>query len=135
MSDTDGHILYKRLVNLLITTHSAETFRKEVWWKCYEDHTRIVYTTCAVQSYFQHMGWDKQWTSRWLSTRRCTNMPSGGKSFLFKICFCNVLIIWKAMSNVEKLCIFYWKATSQVCLTGEIGGQRPPSSRERLVLT
>ena len=114
ITHTVVHIRYiswydKRPVNLITNVHSAQTYRKEVRSKRHQGHTRVVDKPCAVQSYSQHMGGidraDKAMTYC-MVLHRSTKWWKKVFFYLFEVCFCNALVIWKALCvrcvNAEK---------------------------------
>jgi hypothetical protein len=96
------HGLIKKVVNLITTVHSAETFKKQVRSKKGSDHVREVDKPCAVQAYSQHMGGidraDKAMTF-YMVLHRCCKWLKNVFFYLLEISFCNALIIWRAQSR------------------------------------
>ena len=104
ITDTDDKILYiswfdKKVVNLITTVHSSETYRKLVRSKKHPDNVREVDKPCAIQAYSQHMGGidraDKAMTF-YMVLHRCCKWWKKVFFYLLEVCFCNALVIWKA---------------------------------------
>ena len=147
VTDRDGHILYiswydKKVVNLITTVHSAQTYQKEVRSKRHEDNIRLVDKPCAIQAYSQHMGGidraDKAMTF-YMVLHKCCKWWKKVFFYLLEVCFCNALVIWRGTyekrTNAElfRLKIVHGMLRGYNRERSRSGGRPPAERPERLI--
>ena len=96
----------KRVIYLMTTVHTGETFQKTVRARGHEDNRRVVDKPCAIESYTQFMGGvdraDKA-MSYYMNAHRSLKWWKKVFFYLLEVCFCNALIIWRAKHPGERV--------------------------------